>query len=186
MPIYRQPLLTLLLVTSAAASDSPREILWDQLVPEGWNPYALFDELSDEEYAALSDEEFFALQEKAQELLDRAPVIEELDGQTVRIPGYVLPLEYEGTGIREFLLLPYLGACLHTPPPPANQVIRCSLEQAHELQEMWRPVWISGRLKTGHDTSELGEEGYDSLIDVSFGYSMDVESIEPYKPEAAR
>lgn len=182
----RQPWLVLLLVTGAAASDPPREILWDQLVPEGWNPYAMFDELSDEEYAALSDEEYLALQEKAQELLDQAPVIEELDGQTVRIPGYVLPLEYEGTRIREFLLLPYLGACLHTPPPPANQVIRCSLEQAHELQEMWRPVSISGRLKTGHATSELGEEGYDSLIDVSFGYSMDVESIEPYTPPVAR
>ena len=184
--MFRQPWLVLLLVTSAAASDSPREILWDQLVPEGWNPYAAFDELSDEEYAALSDEEYYALHEKAEQMLDNAPVVEELDGQTVRIPGYVLPLEYKGTRIREFLLLPYLGACLHTPPPPANQVIRCSLEQAHELQEMWRPVWISGSLKTGHDTSELGEEGYDSLIDVSFGYSMDVESIEPYTPAAAR
>ncbi len=182
----RQRLLMLLLVTSAAASDPPREILWDQLVPEDWNPYAAFDELSDEEYAALSDEEYLALQEKAQEMLDQAPVIEELDGQTVRIPGYVLPLEYEEARIREFLLVPYLGACLHTPPPPANQVIRCSLEQAHELQEMWRPVWISGRLKTGHGTSELAEDGYDSLLDVSSGYSMDVESIEPYTPAAAR
>ena len=178
--MFRQPVLLLLLVTSAAASDSPRQILWDQLVPEGWNPYALFDELSDEEYDALSDEEFSALQEKAQEMLDKAPVVEELDGQTVRIPGFVLPLEYKGTRIREFLLIPYLGACLHTPPPPANQIIRGSLEQAHDLKEMWRPVWISGRLKTGHATSKLGEEGYDSLTDVSSGYSMDVESIEPY------
>ena len=181
--MFCQSLLMLLLVTSAAAadsSDSPREILWDQLVPEGWDPYALFDELSDEEYVALSDEEYFALREKAQEMLDKAPVVKELDGQTVRIPGYVLPLEYKGTQIREFLLMPYLGACLHTPPPPANQIIRCSLEQAHDLQEMWRPVWISGRLKTGHATSKLGEDGYDSIIDVSFGYSMDVESIESY------
>ena len=184
--MFRQRLLVLLLVTSAAASDSPREILWDQLVPEGWNPYAVFDELSNEEYAALSNEEFFALREKAQEMLDKAPVVKELDGQTVRIPGYVLPLEYKGTRIREFLLMPYLGACLHTPPPPANQVIRCSLEQAHDLQQMWRPVWISGRLKTGHDTSKLGEDGYDSITNVSFGYSMDVESIEPYRRAVAR
>lgn len=184
--MFRQRLLVLLLVTSAAASDSPREILWDQLVPEGWDPYAVFDELSNEEYAALSAEEFLALQEKAQEMLDKAPVVKEFDGQTVRIPGYVLPLEYKGTRILEFLLMPYLGACLHTPPPPANQVIRCSLEQAHDLQEMWRPVWISGRLKTGHDTSKLGEDGYDSITNVSFGYSMDVESIEPYRRAEAR
>ena len=179
--MLRQRLLLLLLVTSAAASDSPREILWGQLVPEGWNPYAMFDELSDEEYAALSDEEYFALQEKAREMLDKAPVVKELDGQTVRIPGFVLPLEYEGTRIREFLLIPYLGACLHTPPPPANQIIRGSLAQAHDLREMWRPVWISGRLKTGNATSVLGEDGYDSITNVSSGYSMDVESIEPYR-----
>lgn len=178
--MFRQPLLTLLLVTSAAASDSPREILWDQLVPEGWNPYALFDELSVEEIDALSDEEYFALQEKAQEMLDKAPLVEELDGETVKIPGFVLPLEYDGTRIREFLLMPYLGACLHTPPPPANQVIRGSLAQPHDLQEMWHPVWILGRLKTGHATNKLEEEGYDSLSNVSSGYSMDVESIEPY------
>ena len=177
--MFRQPLLILLLVTSAA-SDSPREILWDQLVPEGWNPYALFDELSVEEIDALSDEEYFALQEKAQEMLDKAPLVEELDGETVKIPGFVLPLEYEGTRIREFLLMPYLGACLHTPPPPANQVIRGSLAQPHDLQEMWHPVWILGRLKTGHATNKLEEEGYDSLSNVSSGYSMDVESIEPY------
>ena len=29
-------------------------------------------------------------------------------------------------------------------------------------------------------TSVLGEDGYDSITDVSSGYSMDVESIEPY------
>ena len=178
--MFRQPLLMLLLVTSAAASDAPRKILWDHLVPEGWDPYALFNQLSDEEIAALSEEEYYALQEKARQMLARAPVVKELDGQTVRIPGFVLPLEYEGTRIREFLLMPYLGACLHIPPPPANQIIRGSLAQAHDLQEMWRPVWISGRLKTGHATNKLGEGGYDSISDVSSGYSMDVESIEPY------
>ena len=40
-----------------------------------------------------------------------------LDGKSVRIPGYVLPLEFEDTGVTAFLLVPYVGACIHAPPP---------------------------------------------------------------------
>ena len=41
-----------------------------------------------------------------------------LDGLTVRLPGYVLPLEITGRKVTEFLLVPWVGACIHTPPPP--------------------------------------------------------------------
>jgi hypothetical protein len=50
---------------------------------------------------------------------DRAPVVEEFDGQLVRIPGFVVPLESDGKTISEFLLVPYFGACVHVPPPPS-------------------------------------------------------------------
>ena len=46
-----------------------------------------------------------------------------LNGAQVRIPGYVLPLEFEGTRVREFLLVPYVGACIHVPAPPPNQMV---------------------------------------------------------------
>ncbi len=173
-------ILLLVLTFGAAAQAEPREVLWDQLIPEGWDPYALFDQFSDEEYAALSDEEYLALQDKAQEMLTRAPVNEALDGEAVKIPGFMLPLEYDGMKISEFLLVPYFGACIHTPPPPANQIIRGSLAESYELEEITRPVWISGKLKTGRITSKLGEAGYNMILDVHSGYSMEVNSIEPY------
>ena len=113
-------------------------------------------------------------------MLTRAPVVDELDGKAVKIPGFVLPLEYDGIEISEFLLVPYFGACIHTPPPPANQIIRGSLAETYELEEITRPVWITGRLKTGRVTSKLSEAGYDFITDVNSGYSMEVESIEPY------
>ena len=53
----------------------------------------------------------------------RTSVVEELDGQTVRIPGYLLPLELIGDRVNEFLLVPYVGACIHVPPPPLNQIV---------------------------------------------------------------
>lgn len=45
--------------------------------------------------------------------------VSELDGKTVRIPGYALPLEHDGTAVTEMLLVPYVGACIHVPPPPS-------------------------------------------------------------------
>ncbi len=180
MFLRRFLLVLLISACSAAAQAEPREILWDQLIPEGWDPWALFDDYSDEEYAALSDEEYLALQDKAQEMLTRAPVNEALDDEAVKIPGFMLPLEFDGMMVSEFLLVPYFGACIHTPPPPANQIIRGSLAESYELEDMTRPVWVSGKLKTGRVTSKLGEAGYVMTLDVHSGYSMKVESIEPY------
>jgi len=41
----------------------------------------------------------------------------ELEGTRIRMPGYALPLEYDGKEVVEFLLVPWVGACIHTPPP---------------------------------------------------------------------
>jgi hypothetical protein len=43
-----------------------------------------------------------------------------LVGSSIRMPGYVLPLEFKDRKVVEFLLVPTVGACIHTPPPPAN------------------------------------------------------------------
>ena len=44
-----------------------------------------------------------------------ASIREDRNNTEVKIPGYILPLEYEGDHITEFLLVPYVGACIHTP-----------------------------------------------------------------------
>ncbi|UCH74828.1 MAG: DUF3299 domain-containing protein, partial [Rhodospirillales bacterium] len=49
-----------------------------------------------------------------------------LSGQSIRMGGYLLPLEFTGKATTEFLLVPYVGACIHTPPPPANQIVHVS------------------------------------------------------------
>lgn len=164
----------------AHAEDTP-EILWPELIPEGWDPYTLFDKYSADEYAALSDEDYFALQDKAQMMMDKAPVVDSLDGQQVKIPGFILPLEFKGSTISEFLLVPYFGACIHSPPPPANQIILGKLEKSFELENITQPVWITGKLKTGRSSNKLGEGGYNLITDVDSGYSMQVDSVEPYE-----
>ena len=161
-------------------AEQPKTLSWEELIPEGWNPNSVFEKYTDEEFSTMSDEQYYILQKEAQTLLEAAPTVDELDGQTVKIPGFLLPLEFDESNIREFLLVPYFGACVHTPPPPANQIIYGKLESDFTMNAMFDPVWISGTLKTLRSNRQLGEEGVAQSLDVETGYTMDVQEIEPY------
>jgi hypothetical protein len=54
------------------------------------------------------------------DIWDKAPTNPAVEGMKARLPGYVVPLDTQPAGIKEFLLVPYFGACIHSPPPPAN------------------------------------------------------------------
>ncbi len=77
------------------------------------------------------------------------------------LPGYVVPLDYDGqTRLSEFLLVPYFGACIHTPPPPANQIVMAELERAVEIRDTYEPVQLRGILRTEGASTALAETGY--------------------------
>ena len=69
---------------------------------------------------------------------------EDLNGQQVRMPGYVLPLEFSGTKITEFLLVPWVGACIHTSPPPPNQIVNVKFDGGIEIKGQFAPMWVTG------------------------------------------
>ena len=102
----------------------------------------------------------------------------ELDGALVRMPGYALPLEFDGTGVTEFLLVPYVGACIHTPPPPANQVVVVRLEKPYVIDDLYAAVWVTGRMHVEAVSRALSY--VDGVADVSSGYALDAVAIEPY------
>lgn len=102
-----------------------------------------------------------------------------LDGQLVRIPGYALPLEFSGIGVKEFLLVPYFGACIHVPPPPPNQMVFVTLDEPYVVNELFAPVWITGRMSVERSTKSLSfVDGRASLVT---GYSLAGTGIEPYE-----
>ena len=72
----------------------------------------------------------------------------ELNGSTVKIPGFVIPLEGDENTVTEFLLVPYFGACIHVPPPPPNQIIYVKFPQGAPIQQLWDVVYVIGTLKT--------------------------------------
>lgn len=84
----------------------------------------------------------------------------DLNGKTVKIPGFITPLEIDGENIVEFLLVPYRGACIHVPSPPGNQIIYVSNTKGVSLDKLYDPIWITGKLKASSMTTVLADVGY--------------------------
>ena len=150
-----------------------REINWDDLVPKDWDP---FKDMKDIKLAGLSDSDprAAAMLKRMREVWDNAPVNNQMDDQTVRIPGYLVPLEDTKAGMKEFLLVPYFGACIHTPPPPSNQVIHVLPRQAAKGFHSMDTVWVSGTLKTLRSDTSMGTSSY----------RLDAVAVEPYSEKA--
>jgi hypothetical protein len=156
---------------TAPTAREPIELDWDALIPADWQLDKLMDEFDAED---LSDDD-----PRAQELLEKlktfwreAPVVEDHDGKFVKLPGFVVPLETDAKSIREFLLVPYYGACIHTPPPPANQTVYVVTDIGHAYEgQLFDTVWVTGVLKVDKLSSKLGDAGY--RIEARF--------VEPYQ-----
>lgn len=151
------------------AADAFKEIRWEDLVPKGWDPTKEFKAL---DLSKLEDSDPRAMEalQKMKALFDDAPTEPSMAGRKVRLPGFVIPLERKGELTTEFLLVPYFGACIHSPPPPANQIIHAVTAKPAKLRSM-DPVWASGTLSLQRADTPWGKSGY----------RFTVEKIVPYE-----
>lgn len=108
-------------------------------------------------------------------------VVEELNGQHIRIAGYLLPLEAAGGKVTEFLLVPYIGACIHVPPPPPNQIVYVKVlrKSGYKNKTIYDPVWITGKLFIKSMNKELFLADGSAGIDI--GYTIQAKQVDPYK-----
>ena len=107
---------------------------------------------------------------------------QELNGQHVRIPGYLLPLEVcRDNKVTEFLLVPYVGACIHVPPPPPNQIvhIKTTDKRGYKSKGLYEPVWVTGVISIQSLVKDLFLVDGSAGIDI--GYTMQADQIEPYE-----
>lgn len=149
--------------------EQPRELSWDDLVPSPGTPpppppvFPGAGIPGDE--AAPSNPFGFV------PLYTFNPV-RELDGQYIKLPGYIVPLESdEGGLLDEFLLVPYFGACIHVPPPPPNQLVYVKLKKPFFLKSMEEPYWVTGRMSTKPWLGEFADSDY----------VLDGESVEIFR-----
>lgn len=131
---------------------SAREIGWEDLIPPGV-PYSEIiaegemDEVNDT-WAPIFDENATKLNEA-------------LNGELIRMPGFIIPLEQSAKGVTEFVLVPYIGACIHVPPPPPNQLVLVRTETPWEGDILWDAVWVEGHMRASISETEVAQTGYE-------------------------
>jgi len=140
-----------------------QEIFWEGLIPADYTPTAIMEKYQDQ-LADLEDgsPEAAGIYTQMQEEFDNAPANELINEVLVRIPGFIAPLNYTEDLITEFLLVPYFGACIHTPPPPANQTVLVTTAEGYgiTLEDSYSPVWVMGKLGTETINTDLAAAGY--------------------------
>jgi hypothetical protein len=144
---------------SAATKSAYKTVSWDDLLPPDWDPMAAFKGI---DLAKLDDADPRAgdALDKMRRAWDAAPTNRAMDGKAIRIPGFVVSLDGGPGELREFLLVPYFGACIHVPPPPANQIIHVMPDKPVKGVKNMEAVWVSGKLGIGHSESPMGKSGY--------------------------
>ncbi|MGE0054416.1 MAG: DUF3299 domain-containing protein [Hyphomicrobium sp.] len=162
------------------AADGPELIQWAQLVPKNLpavQPNRTFfagstkSEDGQPPPPPMPEGKFMSMKRR-QPGSDRAPeVVTAFNGKRVQIGGYVVPLDFESTKIKEFLLVPFVGACIHVPPPPANQIIYVKAADGFEVTGSFDPVTVTGVLKT--------EPAFTGLADT--GYTIDADDVKMMK-----
>ncbi|MCT8162109.1 DUF3299 domain-containing protein [Pseudoruegeria sp. SHC-113] len=153
-----------LLTTLAAAGLAPAlpaqafwkdvtELDWADLIPTGSDVTLLEEirELGVVQHGELST---------GFEQVAASGVTEAYNGQEVRLPGFVVPLEFSATGVTQFILAPFVGACIHVPPPPANQLVLVHSAKPYEMSDLFDPVEVTGLFNTAVTSTELAEVGY--------------------------
>ena len=100
---------------NAKAASGYRETSWDDLLPKDWDPMASFKGL-DISKLKDSDPRADAALRDLRQAWDAAPANEAMNHARVRIAGFLVPLEWGDKKLKEFLLVPYFGACIHSPP----------------------------------------------------------------------
>ena len=145
------------------AAEPPIDIQWDDLVPEG-------AQATEDVNALLGIHDPGDAPLPEQTAIDETQVVTEYNDKTIRMPGYLIPLDFGSEGSKQFLLVPYVGACIHVPPPPANQIVLVTTEEPYQSQGLFEPVYVTGRMNTAVTTTEYAE----------VAYALSAEDIEIY------
>ncbi|MEM7330254.1 MAG: DUF3299 domain-containing protein [Pseudomonadota bacterium] len=164
----------------------PLTLMWEDLMPEGSEEelireYEEFYAMLEKRYAAnassLADADPYAMIAEGSEFdympqLGGFETVDALNEEYVRIPGYIVPFDFSSKMRQsEFLFVPYMGACIHSPPPPPNQIILVRADPPFRVKDIWAPYWMEGTLSTEKTETDLADTAY----------TMKMSNVEPYE-----
>ncbi len=159
--------------TIAPSNAEPVLLEWQDLVPPGTT---LTDADKIPEWEAQKEKRLSQMtpgEIEAEKKLP-APLVSKYNGKTVKIPGFMVPLDFEADAVNKFMLVPYVGACIHVPPPPGNQIILVESKKGVPVVDMNVPIYIEGKIKTGRFVNELASD---------IGYTMKLDKVSEYTYE---
>ena len=136
---------------SIAYARTAKQIIWDDLIPPGI-PYS---EIVGEGVLDESIDYWRPIYDVNATKLN--PI---LDGAYIKMPGFIIPMDQSADGVTNFMLVPYVGACIHTPPPPPNQLVYVTNNTPWPVNALWDPVWVTGQMRHEIQSTELGDTGY--------------------------
>ncbi|MEM1267397.1 MAG: DUF3299 domain-containing protein [Pseudomonadota bacterium] len=156
-PLTRRRALALALATAALARPGQaRDVIdldWGDLIPEG-ETAILMEQLRGIGVVQHGQLSTGFTQERDAELTT------EFNGARVRLPGFVVPLDFSASGTSAFVLAPFVGACIHVPPPPPNQLVFVTTERPYRSKGLFEPVYVTGLFDTVATGTEVAEVGY--------------------------
>lgn len=139
---------------SHASPDTYEEVDWERLIPA--------DELENHRLAVA-----FAMRNIDHSSDERTPQFgsfktdPELNGRRVSLSGYVVPLEADDDGaMTDFFFVPTMGACIHVPPPPPDQMIYVHLAKAIPQPEIGEAATLKGTLRTSTHDADVASAAY--------------------------
>ena len=139
-------------------------LIWEELMPAGWNPAAIFEELGLNDMRD-DDPRVEKVIEEFVKRWNESPVNPGIDGRPMKIPGFVVPLDFEAESVAEFFLVPFFGACIHVPPPPPNQIIMVRPADPIKGLGAMEVVWVFGTISVEGYKNDLGSAGYTLAAD---------------------
>ena len=157
LPVLAQPA-----TTPAAKPAGVQEVIWDDLLPEKWVGEIKAQMAAVGKLGFLVDgsEAADAAMQRLRKKWDSAPIETKYINQGIKIAGYAVTLDANKKSISEFLLVPYFGACIHLPPPPANQIILVKLAKPVTKLASMDTVWVEGVLRDARVDTGLAVTGY--------------------------
>ena len=165
MNVSRRQLITTALTSAAlpraAFASTATEITWDDLIPPGV-PYS--EIIAEGELDEQNDYWQPIFDENATKLNTA------LNNAHIKMPGFIIPIDISGEGVTSFVLVPYVGACIHVPPPPPNQLVFVSTKVPWPSERLWEAVWVTGTMQNQLQSTEVADTGY----------SLEADQIEVY------
>lgn len=150
-------------LVNPAAKDSRlmnyKAIKWEELSPKDWDPYTALKGLM---LSTMRDGDPRAQQalDKLMLAMNNAPIVNAMDKQGIKITGFMIPVTKNKDDVISFLLVPYFGACIHTPPPPSNQVLFVVPDKPFKGGTTMDAVTVSGEVTIQRTDSPYGSAGY--------------------------